>query len=281
VVDELQARSISRPVWDRLKGGGLTGRIAAKYEHTVLLQDESGDLVALVTPEIGDGPLNTVLDTPDLGGLGDLRGLLLRPISLERATVWEPQPDWPGLRAARGAIAPRLACVRDIALECAPKCGLLALLGSDLRGLGNLGGLVATASRKGIDCLRAGWEGADAAQLRAGAEILAGLGPGLTPAGDDFLCGAMLWAWLAHCEPGPLCRLLAEAAAPRTTALAAALLRRAALGECSAPWHVLLAALRAGDGDALRPAVEGVLAQGHTSGADALAGFLSELHRLW
>jgi len=280
VVAPVRARSVSRPVWERLQAGRLDGRIAAAFEHTILLEAANGDLVALVTPAIGDGPLNIVLEASDLRGSlrSNLGGLVQRPISLEGAAIWEPCPDWPSLRAGRGALAPHLARLRELALECAPEPGLLALLGAkDLRGSlrSNLGGLgFLDAARKAAECLRAGWECADATQMSAGAAGLAGLGPGLTPAGDDWLCGLMIWAWLAHADPAPLCLILSETAAPRTTALSAALLRRAAQGECSAPWHRLLAALQSGSDGALRLGVQALLAQGHTSGADALAGFL-------
>ena len=121
--------------------------------------------------------------------------------------------------------------------------------------------------------LRSGWEG-DVTALRDAAAHLAGLGIGLTPAGDDFLAGIMLWAWLAYPAPGPLCRALVEAAAPRTTTLSAAFLRAAARGECDANWHQLLAALSTGSAAQLAPAVQQVVAHGATSGADMLAGFL-------
>ena len=121
--------------------------------------------------------------------------------------------------------------------------------------------------------MSAGWQGAPS-QLAAGASCLAGLGGGLTPSGDDFLAGAMLAAWLSHSVPERVCQLLLHTAAPRTTVLSAALLRAAAAGACSAPWHRLLAALANGGEEQLPSAVEEVLAHGHTSGADALAGFL-------
>ena len=114
----------------------------------------------------------------------------------------------------------------------------------------------------------------DTGQLRAGAARLAGLGGGLTPSGDDFVTGVMLWGWLAHPEPSSFCQTLAQIAAPRTTTLSAAFLRAAARGECSAPWHALLAALNTGQDSEIMTAVQEILAHGATSGADSLAGFL-------
>jgi hypothetical protein len=114
----------------------------------------------------------------------------------------------------------------------------------------------------------------DLASLRSGAAQLAGLGGGLTPAGDDFLTGAMLWAWLAHPASAGYCATLLSASITETTILSAALLQAASWGECSAPWHDMLGALAGGSDAELERAVQGVLAHGHTSGADALAGFL-------
>jgi hypothetical protein len=140
--------------------------------------------------------------------------------------------------------------------------------------------LVATALESAED-LREGWQG-NPIPLQMGASRLAGLGGGLTPAADDFLCGVMLWAWLAHPSPPSLCHLLLEAAAGRTTALSAAFLRAAARGECSAAWHRLLAELAGWRGDQptadarerLEQSVGDVLSFGSTSGGDTLAGFL-------
>jgi hypothetical protein len=129
------------------------------------------------------------------------------------------------------------------------------------------------AFAQGARALRAGWT-YDMAQLQEGAIRLAGLGRGLTPSGDDFLTGVMLWAWLAHVKPHSVCRALVDAAADRTTTLSAAFLRAAARGECMAAWHRLLFALSEGSDEELAAAVGTVLAYGATSGTDALAGFL-------
>ena len=56
--------------------------------------------------------------------------------------------------------------------------------------------------------------------------------------------------------------------------LSNAFLRSAAAGECSAPWHRLLEALQGGAAEQLDVAMREVLSYGHSSGADALAGFL-------
>ena len=96
------------------------------------------------------------------------------------------------------------------------------------------------------------------------ARQLAGLGPGLTPSGDDVLLGVMyaLWVWRPD---EPLIQTIGHAANPRTTTLSAAFLTAAMAGEATNHWHDLV---MGGPGAANR-----LLALGQTSGADAWAGF--------
>jgi Protein of unknown function (DUF2877) len=94
--------------------------------------------------------------------------------------------------------------------------------------------------------------------------VIAGKGPGLTPAGDDMLAGYISGLVLLHGQRSRASRL-AERAASRTTAFSATLLRHAARGEVPEPVHILLAT-----GDS-RP----LLAFGHSSGSWWLRGLVS------
>jgi hypothetical protein len=121
----------------------------------------------------------------------------------------------------------------------------------------------------------------DAAALETLASSLAGRGPGLTPAGDDFLVGVMhaLWAVGAPSEAARLCGVIAAAAVPRTTSLSGAWLNAAARGEAAERWHVLFDEIARKNETGLRMAVRSILQTGHTSGADALAGFMAQTRR--
>jgi len=340
------AHSISQPVRERLcqlhrsQGGRFGARVLGIFERACDLVTDDGDVVALVTPQVGNGPLNIVVggapgifagidaDAPVVLALeGERLWVGELEVDLEEAAVWEPRPDWDLLRARLAAVTSCLSSLRALCRRFAPADSLLALLehppcvGTSACHPPNLclkplsrgrhvrreaasqgafadhatpvpgaAGHARTAAstvilpqvlprvRGAVEALRESWRG-DLERLREGTIRLAGLGGGLTPAGDDFLAGAMVWAWLAHPAPQSFCHAVVEAAAPRTTVLAAALLRAAARGECSAPWHALLAALSGGlssEGAEARiaAAVQQVLACGATSGADALAGFL-------
>jgi hypothetical protein len=66
--------------------------------------------------------------------------------------------------------------------------------------------------------------------------------------------------------------LITAAATPHTTTLSANLLQAAARGEASQPWHDLIAAQTS---NACYNALTRILHTGHSSGADALLGFLT------
>jgi hypothetical protein len=118
------------------------------------------------------------------------------------------------------------------------------------------------------------------------AERIVGLGPGLTPAGDDFLCGLLLaLRLLAPCvtpapaETAAAVRLadwigaaVTSDATTRTTALSATLLHCAASGQASGEVSGVLRALTNPGGQGLTIATRRLLATGHTSGADLTWG---------
>jgi hypothetical protein len=295
VVSQLVARSVSRPVWERLRETSPAGQVVAVLRRSCVLRMGDGDLAILVLTDIGDGPLNVVMEgepgafaAVEAGSPAWLEaGRLLigrLEVVLDSPAVWEPRPDWHRLRSCREAVKTRLCLLRALALRQAAEGSLLvpffeADVRRDSHGT-SIEALVATAL-EAAESLREGWLG-NPIPLQRGASRLAGLGGGLTPAGDDFLCGVMLWAWLVHPSPPSFCQPLLETAAGRTTALSAAFLRAAARGECSAAWHRLLAALArwrlerpaADASEPLERSVREVLSFGSTSGGDTLAGFL-------
>lgn len=302
----LLADSVSRSVRQRLPRQPRYGRVLAVFERAFVLQTPGSDLVAVVLPQIGNGPLNVVVDaqaadltelepgTPARIGKGTLAfgGM---EISLSQAAIWEPCPNWKRLRAEHNAMTDLLPWVQAFALRHAPeRSGLLALLPQrsrsfppdlamrsersqlerqDYSGAPAASDAWPTLLQEAVVALQAGWAG-DAARWREAGARLVGLGEGLTPSGDDLLAGVMLWTWLAHPAPQDVCQILLEAAIGRTTMLSVAFLRAAARGECNAAWHRFLDALADGERDQLSCAVQEVLSFGHTSGVDTLTGFL-------
>ena len=108
---------------------------------------------------------------------------------------------------------------------------------------------------------------------------LVGLGEGSTPAGDDYLVGALHAVSLGG-GAGREDSLLASLAGigdGRTATASAAWLTAAARGEASPVWRALLDAWAAGEEHAVRICARAVRGTGHTSGAFSLRGFLDTL----
>jgi hypothetical protein len=113
---------------------------------------------------------------------------------------------------------------------------------------------------------------------------LLGLGAGLTPAGDDFLCGLLAALWCTSVEGGPdraFVHAWGAALSRRldaTTAISASFLECAIAG-CFPGSVTALAAAFAGDpatgaGKGPRAALDRLCALGHSSGMDTATGFL-------
>lgn len=292
----LFARSIARPLQELLQPWAFNARVLATFARVCNLATAAGDVLALVDPEVDDGPLNVVLAAAlTIGEEGPMTPgealTTLKPgmparledsvllvgslaVDLEKAVGWEPRPDWESLRGQHASIARHIPYLQEVSLDHAPEESLLCLLQGSTAGAPESVQAVQAALRTAGSLLHSGWTG-DTACLKEGVAWLAGLGGGLTPAGDDFLCGIMLAGWLAHPDPEGFCQAVVETAASRTTILSAAFLRAAGRGECRAAWHRLLPALAAGAQDAIITAAQDVLEHGATSGADALTGFVT------
>jgi hypothetical protein len=197
-------------------------------------------------------------------------------IGLDHAERWSPRlpaadpsagPRWRG--RARDVRA--LAAARIVAMAEAGRAGLGGLLATDRFGRLPLHAARAAAV---LDQLAAALPGEDVDAAGRIARRLVGLGPGLTPSGDDALIGlaAALHA-TGHRARGMLDELVDDAPA-RTTVVAASLLRHAADGEFSERLQYLLAALLGDDDAAVRPAIDAAIAWGATSGTDCLVGVL-------
>ena len=121
------------------------------------------------------------------------------------------------------------------------------------------------------------------APLQDAVQDLLGRGPGLTPAGDDVLAGALVAAHAVGGAPGlaGCVRAALDARPDATPLLSAALLTAAAAGDGVPPLLGLLRALVAdSEPHLLLPAVRAAVAVGHTSGTALAVGALGTLHHV-
>lgn len=264
-----------------------TARVLNVFDRACNLVNSKGEVLAVVTSERGLTPFALVVAASDrapfraiseISSVGvQLHRLSLGPFEIDasRARVWNPVPAWSDIRHLFSSTAnfDRLAA---LALGRGPAGSLLDLFspaGQD----GSLAAVLRSWAHQAAHDLVTGMRMGSLELAITGVQRLAGLGGGLTPAGDDFVLGVLLAAWAGLYGDGAekWGLIIADDAASRTTTLSAAYLRAAARGECSAYWHGLFDALSRPEAGYLYAALSALLAVGHTSGADALAGFLA------
>ncbi|MFN8522913.1 MAG: DUF2877 domain-containing protein [Chloroflexota bacterium] len=116
--------------------------------------------------------------------------------------------------------------------------------------------------------------------VKSAIERLVGLGPGLTPSGDDALCGLVLGMDRACTQsPWELAAIVRQAARNRTTDVAFERLLHATNGCAEERVEALIRALVSDPDDRLERAVSGAVAWGHSSGLDTLVGVLLGVER--
>ena len=128
--------------------------------------------------------------------------------------------------------------------------------------------------------LAAACAASDAHAFTQAAARLTGVGSGLTPSGDDFVGGALfarrLAAAPAHRAAWQQCAdAVLASATQRTHVISHALLADLAAGASYAPLHQLSDALVEGNEAAALKAMRALVAIGHSSGWDMLAGFIA------
>jgi hypothetical protein len=238
-------------VREALELGG-EGRVVASFRRASYLE-VAGAMVVVVAPGVDAGPIHLVLDAdPPTSEPG--RGV---SASRTEVSVDGVRIDVAGAEPWQGRL-PSPAAVRERAHE----IGSLAL-----------------ASAAGSALARVPFDASagharthlEAGRLEHAADRLAGLGPGLTPSGDDALAGIVFGLRIAlghEIEP----RTASVVGALPPGSLASAFVTYAARGQALAPVHDLVEAVVDGDAVGATVAAEAVARIGETSGRDLLLG---------
>ena len=260
-------------------------RVAAVFSRSLHFEAD-GDFICIGDPSIGRGPLNAVLDRadwmrlaatlPPIGASTSIAHGAIRiggvALDTTHAERWRPAP-WPSAPRRKGALQAlqRLQC---LAAEQAPVDGLARTV---LGLAGDQRSPLARVAQPRVVRLRAWMTARPSESAGAPPPVdLLGLGPGLTPSGDDVLCGLLVALHavgrtdMAH----ELDAEIAKAAPCATSPISGAFLRAAAEGLGCEALHAAIAAILEGQIEILARRVEALGRIGHTSGWDALAGAL-------
>lgn len=245
-------------------------RILHIFDHACNLINERREVLSVVTPRIGDGPFNLVIEedvffSRNLSLESPIRcaepveaSLSPNQLTLADLTIhtvgaksWNPHPDWERLHARRNEILNQLMSLSVPNYQSPIPNSLTSNLASALANK-------------------------DMAAAKTMTSKLAGLGVGLTPTGDDYILGGLLAARIIHSPEAAksFAREIANIAAPLTTSLSAAWLKSAGRGEAGILWHDFFDALISADSRSTQSAIDRILAVGETSGLDSMSGFI-------
>ncbi len=245
-------------------------RVHGVYRSAINLASDDGAFVTIAVERVGGLPHGILVRDPgDVRVLGILAGMTAvlgggrvvvgraLEIDLAAARPWSATLPHLDVRPWRG----RAPLAHHLASTQLPHQGLDAVPGARA-ALNDVGSAIARSDRHGV--------------VQA-ANRLIGLGPGLTPSGDDALAGVEA---TLHVAGHPLAGSVADALHDldrRTTTVSAAMLRHAVRGEAPERIHRLLAAALGPTTGSLAEAIRDAIAWGATSGADTLAGVLVAL----
>lgn len=264
------ACTVAQPVAAALAERPFKGHVQSVFNRSCNLINDHQDIITLALPEIGNGPFSVLVEgpahlfssfLPGQPSLGDQHHLRVGSwaISLTGSKIWDPQlPLGSGPPEISSTMADVLAPYRH-----------WPATAQDILWTGRVAIRLRQASQRLIRAIRYSRDVAEPARQ------LAGLGAGLTPAGDDYLVGVMAALFLT--QKVALAQAIARAAIPQTTLLSGAFLKAAAEGYFCEKWHHLAGALLQKDRAGVVKTCEAIRSWGATSGRDALAGFATIL----
>jgi hypothetical protein len=232
------------------------GEVCAVFRRSFYLhvadRSAAGRFVCVGDASLGRGPLNALVSDFRAPTLGEK----IR-VAMQGCALWQPPV------MGNASDAADLAALREAARGRVPEEGL----GGLIIGSHNSVSIHARPALEALDLWLAG------NRLGPPAEALIGLGPGLTPSGDDYFGGMLvaLHACGRAAQGAALWRWLEPRLAGRTSAISAAHLAGAAEGEAHEVLHLCIAELFTKNGawSTVLPQLDAV---GHCSGWDALAG---------
>jgi hypothetical protein len=277
---------------------GFSGKVLAVLSKSVYLAGEDGEILWLSREGLAMHRRSVLVSvwpgTICIGQNSFVHGPFLRisrgvTLDLDSATEWKPSAVGPEHAKPLNVLH---ACTRRL-LEAVMTLGnakglgqmitlISSLVDGNKQAIPTTDPLLAKARNSILDLAMACLE-FDIPEVARKSRDLVGLGPGLTPSGDDFL-GGLLFATHSlkmtypqdfNWEEGPVTELI-HWASTETHPISHVILRDHALGHGPEPLHDVVASLLNGqDISCTMEGVEHLLGIGETSGWDILAGMLT------
>jgi hypothetical protein len=296
------ARSIGLPANDRIHVQGKIGVVHSIFRRVINITALENRLITVVGQEVGQGPLNILVDIPgslDLLTIGINKGDTVSQvddtivigenvlvISTQSAELWRPNRNFQtNLQSIRHIIT-NIEYLSDFALnfghlnglgELIPFTHIHGLKDSETKKLG----LVSQIALPHISSLLKAIKSSHTQEIKRNIESLVGLGPGLTPAGDDMLLGLMVsMLYLSEnfkeksIDVKKINEDIISVISGKTTTISEEFLREASVGNANEAVASLMECLLTSKSGELENSIRKVLNVGGTSGTDTVFGVI-------
>lgn len=282
----LQVRSIDAVFLRVLQQGAFDARVHSVFDRVVNLEAAGVELFTLAARGLDNAPRTAIVDIAGFGATGIAVGDPVTGVAQNmhvgsRIVVqWAAASAWraclPGYAGAAGGLPDQLRAARSYLASHGARGGMAGQGGAQ----GTFADEVSAALEQRSHLLLTALARRRFADACRHAQSMLGLGPGLTPSGDDFLVGLFAVLNVAgspcHGWLGGGMQVLLNAG-QATNAISLAALTTAAGGRVRESIAALIDSLMHGTPATLVEPLQRVLAMGATSGADIVAGTLAGL----
>lgn len=283
----LRGRSIDTEFLRALKAPSFAGRVHSVFNRVINIECTTGKLFTLAESGLDNAPNTAIVDVTSFEAFGIQAN---DPVAAAKGELrvgdgvvmqWTTALTWQANLSRFADTDGNLQARLDWAWSYLARSGVQGgIVGQDLSD-NSFAHKMSAALQERSGSLIEALEQMHMTSARQHAKSIIGLGPGLTPAGDDFLVG--LFAVL-NLPGSPCCGWLGGGkdvlshAKQSTNAISLAALTAAAYGQVRESISRLIGTLICGTPATLSESLDRVLAIGSTSGSDLVAGILAGLN---
>lgn len=300
------AQSIGLSAQDRIQIQGKIGLIHSIFQRVINITVLENRLISLVGQEVGQGPLNILVNIPshiNLSTIGIKRGDIVTRIgesivigenaiviSTKMTELWESKINFQASLQPLKIIMANIEIMKNIALasdhlsglgELIPFTNINGLQDSKTEKLGSVSHFALPHISSMLKAIRSG-HSRDIIRIT---KHLVGLGPGLTPAADDMLLGLMIsMLYISEnfnetsIDVKKINKDIISIISGKTTIISEEFLREASVGKVNETVAFLMENLLTSRQRELENSVRKVLDLGGTSGTDTVFGIILGSH---
>ena len=298
----LNARSIGLSADERIQTQGKMGLIHSIFQRVINITVLENRLISLVGQEVGQGPLNILVNIPihiNLSSIGIKKGDIVTRVgemivigedvivlSIHGIELWAPKRSFKASLQPLKIIKANIENMKDIALDYDHLSGLGELIPfTYINGLKNyknkkLGPVSQLALSHILSMLKA-IKSCNSQEIIHNTKHLIGLGPGLTPAADDMFLGLMI-SMLYFSENfnetsfnvKKINKDIVSIISGRTTIISEEFLKEASVGNVNEAVAFLMENVLTSKQRELENSVRKILDLGGTSGTDTVFGVI-------